>query len=1113
MDLAELIAWAIDNHPAGLKASQIARLIGTTRHDVNSYLYSHKSIYEIDANYVWRRKKVVSADKGTSSPKTVSTTKVPPTPAPAPKPISPAPSKPKDVPFEFNDTLEIEIDGIRYWATVVFYSEFDDSVYVSYCKRYNEDGIASYEYIDLPAKSVKKRRAYKPTSVHNGEYIEFLSAENGIQYGCIEDAYVTRADVFYYSVNQEGFIERVHEDFISLDRIIDTSYSEPSGFLPVKKNDRVEIVCGKMSKVAGKIGYIYSNAKTVDVEYYEYTARTERTLNTIECDLSDLRVIKTRGGQLRRSDYISQENQVNIDYNEEVKRRIQSRIDAFDDARPSLAKKPLYRHQRAGYMLAEKYDRFAFFYDTGTGKTVMALNIIENKHRTAGARFLIIAPKSIIKTAWLDDAANFFPGMRILPLYKGFTAQKKKTLLRTWRTGHSRSAAEHDKVFMAHVRFLAEILNIQDFDTRSKEDIDRELVSTAQHYIINSELFIQDPERYIRELGITGIVMDESAIMKNFHSVTSKAMRKVCENMRFVYLLSGKPAPNNEMEYFSQMKIVAPDLFPFSFDYFMQAFCVTQGFKQSLDPRNRELFADMVSAKSLIISKKDCLDLPDAVDVVRLIDLPDSVMKDYNDLLYQCLVIIKGMDQSRTRYSSQSKMAIWMKLRQMASGFFIQNKDGTKENRVIIDIHNAKIKEVLAILEEIPEEQVIIWCQFQHEIELLENELSQYGITVTAYGKTKNLEENIDAFKSGRARFILAHPKTLKYGVTFTNCKYAIYYSFSYSAEDYDQSHDRNYRLGQTESCTYFYIQSADTIDELMYKKVMDKLSDAEFFEQMIKDAAKHGINYHELKGLSDEEIQRELQHSSTDGTLSLLEKKIIENSGKRAAEAAVAEKDDARMVTPVVDYLDAIDGPTDFELAEIERIFDPERLKYEPLWEGIFKPKKKKRVAIKITDDSSFDDLIKQIPTTYPGVFALSEELLDFSRSAYDDAYWESEESNMSLITADDDKEFIEFIEAHPVHEPWVVDMYRVVHEALRQFPAYMQEMLIMRYGLHDGVQRRYNTISDTMEYYVYEGKFYKTYRWKVSQVVEEIVAEFTQNTGFYHFDRFSQRIEEIIG
>jgi hypothetical protein len=75
------------------------------------------------------------------------------------------------------------------------------------------------------------------------------------------------------------------------------------------------------------------------------------------------------------------------------------------------------------------------------------------------------------------------------------------------------------------------------------------------------------------------------------------------------------------------------------------------------------------------------------------------------------------------------------------------------------------------------------------------------------------------------------------------------------------------------------------------------------------------------------------------------------------------------------------------------------------------------------------------------------------------------------------------------------------------------MREMLTMRYGLRDGVRRRYNTISDSMEYYVYEGKFYKTYRWKVSQVVEEIVDDFTKNASLYNFDRFTKRIEEIIG
>lgn len=1108
MDISELVAWELDNHPSGLKASQIAKHIGATRHDVNSYLYSHRNLYEIDENYVWRKKQVVKPEKKDAAP---TPPKVAPQTLVTAEPPIPKSSKPKIAPFGQGDTLEIQIGEMRYWGEVVFYYESSQSVFVMYEKRYDSTGKAEYEFVDLPLTAVKKRTAYTPSFISVGDYVEFLSAENGLQFGCVERVLSDRATVFYYNVNDEGRIEHICENFIRLSRIIDTTYSAPNSFLPIKKNDRVEIIDGEQGKVAGKVGYIYSNSKTVDVEFYEYSGRTERTLKTIECDVTDLRVVKTKTGQLRRSDYISQESQVDIDYNAAIKRRIQSRVDAFDEAKPSPAKRPLYRHQRAGYMLAEKYDRFAFFYDTGTGKTVMALNIIEHKHRIASARFLIIAPKSIIKTAWLDDAANFFPGMRILPLYKGFTAQKKKTLLRTWRTGHSRSAAEHDKVFMAHVRFLSEVLQIQDFDTLGKEEIDRELVASAQHYIINSELFIQDPEKYIRDLGITGIVMDESAIMKNYHSVTSKAMRKVCENMRFVYLLSGKPAPNNEMEYFSQMKIVAPDLFPFSFDYFMQTFCVSQGFKQSLDPRNRELFADMVSAKSLIISKKDCLDLPDAVDVVRLIDLPDNIMNDYNDLLYQCLVIIKGMDQSRTRYSSQSKMAIWMKLRQMASGFFIQNKDGTKEKRVIIPIHNAKVKEVLAILEEIPDEQVIVWCQFQYEIELLEKELGAYGVTVTAYSKTKQLEENIDAFKSGRARFIIAHPKTLKYGVTFTNCRYAIYYSFSYSAEDFDQSHDRNYRLGQTESCTYFYIQSADTIDELMYRKVMDKLSDAEFFEQMIKDAAKHGVNYHELKGLSDEEIQRELHQTTTDGNLALLEKRIIENSEKRDDESTLTLANPQHPATEE-DYLDLIDGPTDYELAEIDRIFNPEQLKYQPLAEGLLRDRSRKPFSVTADEFSIASDLAKQVPVTYSSIFSLPEKLLDFSRAAYD-SFLDNNDDEVTLTTADDDEEFVEFIETHPVHEPWVADMYRVVYEALKQYPEYMREMLTMRYGLRDGVQRRYNTISDSMQYYVHDGKFYKTYRWKVSQVVEEMVDDFTRNAILYNFDRFTKRIEDIIG
>ena len=44
----------------------------------------------------------------------------------------------------------------------------------------------------------------------------------------------------------------------------------------------------------------------------------------------------------------------------------------------------LMNHQKGGTLIAEKFNKFAFFYDTGTGKTLMALDIIHRKAATKG---------------------------------------------------------------------------------------------------------------------------------------------------------------------------------------------------------------------------------------------------------------------------------------------------------------------------------------------------------------------------------------------------------------------------------------------------------------------------------------------------------------------------------------------------------------------------------------------------------------------------------------------------------------------------------------------------------------------------------------------------------
>ena len=56
MDIKQKISSLLSTAPSGLKASELSQKIGCTRHEVNSVLYSNKSIFQIDENYIWTLK-------------------------------------------------------------------------------------------------------------------------------------------------------------------------------------------------------------------------------------------------------------------------------------------------------------------------------------------------------------------------------------------------------------------------------------------------------------------------------------------------------------------------------------------------------------------------------------------------------------------------------------------------------------------------------------------------------------------------------------------------------------------------------------------------------------------------------------------------------------------------------------------------------------------------------------------------------------------------------------------------------------------------------------------------------------------------------------------------
>ena len=121
--------------------------------------------------------------------------------------------------------------------------------------------------------------------------------------------------------------------------------------------------------------------------------------------------------------------------------------------------------------------------------------------------------------------------------------------------------------------------------------------------------------------------------------------------------------------------------------------------------------------------------------------------------------------------------------------------------------------------DEIGDKPIIIWCQFQHEIEMLAEKYNGTALT----SKTKNRDEIIRQFQSGKIQKLLTHPKLLGKGLTFTNCTYNIYYSLSFSYEEFRQSQDRIHRIGQNNKCTYIILQAKNTIDKKIYNCLQRK--------------------------------------------------------------------------------------------------------------------------------------------------------------------------------------------------------------------------------------------------------------------------------------------------
>jgi len=352
--------------------------------------------------------------------------------------------------------------------------------------------------------------------------------------------------------------------------------------------------------------------------------------------------------------------------------------------------------------------------------------------------------------------------------------------------------------------------------------------------------------QWITQLGCSVIVADESHRIKHIKSQRTKICMRLAAKFPRRYLLSGTLSLGDPRDLYPQLKFLAPYVLPYDYQKFCNKYVVYSqwnkhvvvGYKK-LDTLNK-----VVTGISDRRELDDCVDLPERTTETIYFDLTKAQLHDYNQAVEQMVI-----DRPNTEPLELQNGAIRLnKLLQICSGFFYSPKGGENlcdscpnlrkcvaqgihpgsplcildaaqsERETLRYATNPKLnmlEEFLDDLRENPKAKVIVWANFEAELDDIEGLLvkKKLGYVRVDGSNSKKMSEMEDTFQGdSECRVFLGQIKT-GISVTLTAAKYTIYYSRSWSLEDWLQSRNRNYRIGQTEKTVIYHFCARKTVE------------------------------------------------------------------------------------------------------------------------------------------------------------------------------------------------------------------------------------------------------------------------------------------------------------
>jgi len=280
---------------------------------------------------------------------------------------------------------------------------------------------------------------------------------------------------------------------------------------------------------------------------------------------------------------------------------------------------------------------------------------------------------------------------------------------------------------------------------------------------------------------LSGIVLDESSILKNFSGATRNLLVDLFKDTPFKLCCTATPSPNDELEIGNHAEFLnvmtSQDMRAMFFTTDKE---IIKGNKYRLKAHAEKIFYRWMSTWALMISKPSDIGYSDegyVLPPLYFIDRQIVTAKKDNGLLFNDVHVSATGHNTELKLTTAERMAC------------------------AAELVNGNI------------EQWIVWVAHDEEGELL-RKLIPDAVEVKGSDKSDIKKKNLLGFANNEFRVLITKGKIASMGLNYQNCQHQLFTSPDFSFEKLYQSVRRSYRFGQLKP-VWVYSLTTDTMQNV----------------------------------------------------------------------------------------------------------------------------------------------------------------------------------------------------------------------------------------------------------------------------------------------------------